>query len=154
MSNSLSWEEFGQKLDTEYRSAKKGLWQTISCLHGKQTPVAALIKDANDVLLKHQKGIINHWREYFCELLNLVTVQHSETSKKQIGKEIHLTKAKVNTGIKSLKPGKAPGKDNIRPKILKAMNNLSSVFEGTNICKQFFSKLNITKKLLQIKADR
>ena len=47
-----------------------------------------------------------------------------ETSKEQIGKEIHhLTKAEVSTATKSLKADKAPGEDDIRPKILKALHN-------------------------------
>ena len=37
----------------------------------------------------------------------------AETSKKHIDKKIYLTKAKVNAAIKSLKPGKAPGENDI-----------------------------------------
>ena len=88
-SKEKSWKEFGQKLDTDYRSANKVFWQIIRRLHGKQTPVATSIEDANSVLLKHQKSILNRWREYFCKLLNPVTVQHLETSGEQIGKEIY-----------------------------------------------------------------
>ena len=117
------WEEFGQKLDTDYSLANKLFWKTIHCLHSKRTPVATFIKDTNGVLLKHQKGILNCWREYFCELL----IQYLETSDKEIveeiGEKIHLTKADVSTAIKSLKAGKAFGEDNIQPEMLKAMNN-------------------------------
>ena len=92
-----SWKEFGQKLDTDYRSANKIFWQTIRRLRGKQTPVATFIEDTNGVFLKHQKGILNRWREYLCDLLNPVTVQHLETSEEQIDEEIHLTEAEVST---------------------------------------------------------
>ena len=60
---------------------------------------------------------IKHWREYFCKLLNPVTVQHLKTSKD------HLTEAEVSTAVKSLKAGKAPGENDIQPKMLKTMNN-------------------------------
>ena len=60
------------------------------------------IKDTNAVLLKHQKDILNRWKEYFCELLNPVTVQHLKTSEEQFDEEIYLTEAKVSTAIKSL----------------------------------------------------
>ena len=92
-------------------------------MRGKQTPVATFIEDTNGVLLKHQKSILNRWREYFCQLLNPVTVQHLETSEEQFGEDFHLTEAEVSTAIKSLKAGKAPGEDDISPEMLKAMNN-------------------------------
>ena len=75
------------------------------------------------MLLKYQKAILNCCRDYFCELLNPVTVQDLETSKEQISKEIHLTETEVSTAIKSLTAGKDPGEDDIRPKMLKAINN-------------------------------
>ena len=112
-SKEKSWEGFGQKLDTDYRSANKVFWQTIRRLLGKRTSIATIIEDANSVLLKHKKGILNCWREYFCRLLNPITVQHLETTKEQIGEEIYRTEAKVKTAIQSLKAGKDPGENDI-----------------------------------------
>ena len=66
----LQLEEFGRKLGTDYESANKVFWQTIHRLRGKQTIVATFFENANSVFLKHQKGIINCWRKYFCKLLN------------------------------------------------------------------------------------
>ena len=34
-SKDKSWEEFGQKLDADYRLPNKVFWQTIHCLHSK-----------------------------------------------------------------------------------------------------------------------
>ena len=74
--------------------------QTISRLRGKQTPVATFIEDNNNVLLKHQKSILNRWRECFCVILNPVTVHYFETFEEEIGEEIYLTEAEVRTAIK------------------------------------------------------
>ena len=107
----------------DYRSANQVFWQNIRRLRGKQTSLATFIEDSNGVQLEYQKGIRNSWREYFCELLNPVTVQYLETSEEQIGEEIRLTEAELTTAIKFLKAGEAPGKDDMRPEMLKAMNN-------------------------------
>ena len=80
------WAKVGYRLQIG-----KVFWQTIGRLHGKRTPVITFIEDTNVVFLKHQNDILNCWREYFCELLNPVTVQHLETSEKQIGEKIYLT---------------------------------------------------------------
>ena len=106
-------EDFGQELDTDYRLGNKVFGQTMHCLHGKQTPIATFIKETNSVLLKHQKGILNHWREYFCQVLNPVTAQHFKTFNEQFCEKVYLIKAKVSTAIKSLKAGKTPGEDDI-----------------------------------------
>ena len=91
-------------------------------MRGKQT-VATFMKDADGLLLKHQKSNLNCWREYFCKLLNPVRAQHFESFEEEIGEEICLTETKVSTAIKSLKASKAAGEDDIRRKKLKAMNN-------------------------------
>ena len=92
------------------------------------------------MLLKYQKGILNCWREYFCELLNPVTVQHLETSKEQIDEKVYPIEAEVSTTIKSLKAGKAFVEDDIRLEMLKAMNFdfrwLINVFQLSSLKKQ------------------
>ena len=137
-----SWENFGQKLDTDYRSATKyfGKSYVVCAANKHQLPPA----DTNGVLLKHQKGIPNRWREYFCKLLNPVTVQHLKTSEKQIAEEIHLTEAEVSTAIKFLKAGKAL-EDDIRPEMLKAMNNFS-VRWLTRVCQVAWKVDKVTKQ--------
>ena len=82
-------------------------------MRGKRIHVVTFVENANGVLLKHQNDTLNCWREYFCEHLNTVTVQHLETSEEQTNEEIYLTEAEVSTTIKSLKAGKVPDKDDL-----------------------------------------
>ena len=121
-SKEKSWEDFGQKLDTDYRSANKVFWQTIRRLRGKRSTAPTFVEDSNGAILQHQNEILNRWREYFCDLLNPVEVHTTEAHDETINEELHLTEAEVNSAIKSLKAGKAPGVDDIRPEMLKAMN--------------------------------
>ena len=55
-------------------------------------------------------------------------------TKKQVGEDIQITKADMHAVIKPLKTGKAPGEDDIRPEMLKAMN-MYVVRCLTRVCK-------------------
>ena len=52
----------------------------------------------------------------------------------QVGEDVQITEADVNAVIKSLKTGKAPGEDDIRPEISKAIN-MHDVRWLTRVCK-------------------
>ena len=68
------------------------------------------------------------------DLLNLVDATSTQIHEEQVGEDIQIAEADVNTVIKSLKTGKAPGKDDIRPEMLKAMN-IYGVRCLTRVCK-------------------
>ena len=69
-------------------------------------------------------------RDYFSDLLNPVDATPIQIHEEQVGEDIQITEADVNAVIKSLKTGKAPGEDDIRPEMLKAMNIQYMVFVG------------------------
>ena len=128
------WKESGERLDDDLKMANKIFWQTIRRFRGKRYQAVFFIEGSNGVTLKEQDAILNRWREYFSDLLNPVDVTPTQIHEKQVGEDIHITEADVNAVIKSMKTGKAPGEDDIRPKMLKAMNPYS-VRWVTRVCK-------------------
>ena len=71
---------------------------------------------------KDYDAFLNWWSEYFSDLLNSVDATPTQIHEEQVGEDIRITEADGNAVIKSLKAGKAPGEDDIRPEMLKAMN--------------------------------
>ena len=71
---------------------------------------------------------------YFSGLLNPVDATPIQIHDEQVGEDMQITEADVNAVIKSLKSGKAPGEDDIRPEMLKAMN-IYGVRWLTRVCK-------------------
>ena len=110
------------------------LWQTIRRLRGKRSRAALFIEDSNGVTLKDQDAILSRWRDYFIDILNPVDATPIQIHEEQVGEDIQITEADVNAVIKSLKTGKAPGEDDIRPEMLKAMN-IYEVRWLTRVCK-------------------
>ena len=129
-----AWKEFGERLDDDFKTANKVFWQTIRRLRGKRSRAALFIEDSNGVTLKDQDAILNRWRDYFSDLLNPVDATPIQIHEEQVGEDIQITEADVNAVIKSLKTGKAPGEDDIRPEMLKAMN-IYGVRWLTRVCK-------------------
>ena len=97
-------------------------WQTIRRLHEKRSRAALFIEDSNGVTLKDRDAILNWWRDYFSDFSNPVNAIAIQIHEEQVGEDIQITEADVNAVIKSLKTGKAPGEDDIRSEMLKAMN--------------------------------
>ena len=110
-----AWKEFGERLDNNFKMANKVFSQTIRRLRGKRSQAAFFIENLNGVTLKDQDAILNRRREYFSDLLNPVDATSTQIHEEQVGEDIQITEADVNAAIKSLKTGKAPGEDDIRP---------------------------------------
>jgi exonuclease III len=115
-----SWENFGVALESNFREAPKVFWQTIRRLRTGKVASIKSVKDRNGAILTGEEEILQRWREYFEELLN--PVEHGDQYLELQGwGENNPTQAEVEAAIKSLKPGKAAGVDEIRPEMLKAL---------------------------------
>ena len=128
-----SWENFGVALESNFRDAPKVFWQTIRRLRAGKVASIKSVKDRKGEILTGEEEILQRWREYFEELLN--PVDHGDQSLElQSRAENSPTQAEVEAAIKSLKPGKAAGVDEIRPEMLKTLGKgglrwLTRVFE-------------------------
>lgn len=117
-----SWEEFGHKLDSDYQSAKKVFWQTIRRLRGGKRTATPTIFDSQGKPISSEKAILERWRKYFADLLNPATSTSTDTEPETpLGDDDEITEENVASAIRSLKRGKSPGEDEIRPEMLQSM---------------------------------
>ena len=149
MSKECSWEKLGRRLDSNYLSANKVFWQIIRRLRGKSLSTMISVKDSTGNIIWDEKEIILRWREYFEDLLNPVRATPTDICdtidfwKKQV-----LTSTKVTAAIQGLKSGKAAGENEIRPEMLKTLNE-EEVRWLARVC-QVAWKLGKTPKVWQI----
>ncbi|XP_061739961.1 uncharacterized protein LOC133540908 [Nerophis ophidion] len=65
-----TWEEFGEAMENDFRTASKRVWTTIRRLRkGKQCTVNT-VYGADGVLLTSAVDVVDQWREYFEDILN------------------------------------------------------------------------------------
>ncbi|KAL0184942.1 hypothetical protein M9458_020638, partial [Cirrhinus mrigala] len=126
------WEEFGEAMEKDYRSASKRFWQTVRRLRrGKQCPTNTVYSGSGN-LLTSTGDIVGRWKEYFEDLLNSVNTPSIEEDNNMSsieeaeagGSEADSTisRAEVAEVVEKLPGGKAPGVDEIRPEYLKSLD--------------------------------
>ncbi|KAL0200215.1 hypothetical protein M9458_003402, partial [Cirrhinus mrigala] len=126
------WEEIGEAVEKDYRSALKRFWQTVRRLRrGKQCPANTVYSGGGN-LLTSTGDIVGRWKEYFEDLLNSVNTSSIEEDNntssieeaKAGGSEADSTisRAEVTEVVEKLPGGKAPGVDDIRPEYLKSLD--------------------------------
>ena len=65
-----SWEEFGEAMEEDFRSAPKRFWQTVRRLRGGRRQLVHTVLGAGGELLTSPGAILRRWKEYFEELLS------------------------------------------------------------------------------------
>ncbi|XP_054590120.1 uncharacterized protein [Nothobranchius furzeri] len=120
---SRAWEEFGEAMEKDYRSAPKRFWQTVRRLRRGRQQLAHTVYSGNGELLTSTGAMVGRWKEYFEELLN-PTYAHSEEEPEpgDMGMDCPILGAEVVEVVKQLHSGRAPGVDEIHPGYLKAMD--------------------------------
>ncbi|TWW74560.1 hypothetical protein D4764_14G0005630 [Takifugu flavidus] len=73
-----AWEEFGEVMENDFRTALKRFWTTIQRLRkGKQCTVNT-VYSGDGVLLTSTWDVVDQWKEYFGDLLNPTNAPSSE----------------------------------------------------------------------------
>ncbi|KAL0203001.1 hypothetical protein M9458_001019, partial [Cirrhinus mrigala] len=120
------WEEFGEAMEKDYRSALKRFWQTVRRLRrGKQCPTNTVYSGGGN-LLTSTGDIVGRWKEYFEDLLNSVntpsieednntsSIEEAEAGGSEADSTI--SRAEVAEVVEKLpRPGNVPGVDEIHP---------------------------------------
>ena len=102
--------------------ANKVFWQNICRLRGKRSQ-AAFFQWCHS---ERSRCYFESVKKILSDLSNPVDTTPIHIHEEQIREDVQITEADVNIVIKSLKIGKAPGEDDIRPEMLKAMNSCLS----------------------------
>ncbi|TWW63932.1 hypothetical protein D4764_03G0009400 [Takifugu flavidus] len=109
-----AWEEFGEAMENDFRTASKRFWTTIRRLRrGKQCTVNT-VYSGDGVLLTSTRDVVDRWKEYFEDLLNPTNTPSSE--------EVGPGDLEMGSRISGAEVAEAPGVDEIRPESLKALD--------------------------------
>ncbi|KAI3363122.1 hypothetical protein L3Q82_011775 [Scortum barcoo] len=73
------WEEFGEAMEEDYRSASKRFWQTVRRLRrGKQYSANTVYSAGGELLTSTEDIVVGRWKKYFEDLLNPTDLPSSE----------------------------------------------------------------------------
>ncbi|KAI3371855.1 hypothetical protein L3Q82_006734 [Scortum barcoo] len=72
------WEEFGEAMEEDYRSASKRFWQTVRRLRRGKQYSANTVYSAGGELLTSTGDIVGRWKKYFEDLLNPTDLPSNE----------------------------------------------------------------------------
>ncbi|KAK3554501.1 hypothetical protein QTP70_024406, partial [Hemibagrus guttatus] len=117
------WEEFGEAMEKDYRTASGKFWQTVRCLRRGKQLSASTVYGGGGELLVSTGDIVGRWKEYFEDLLNPTdTPSIEEPEAKDSKVDSFITQAEVTEVVQQLLAGKALGVDEICPEYLKSLD--------------------------------
>ena len=92
------------------------------------------IKNASGDLLSCERDILNRRKEYFLELYNSTLGRRGEPSEPERDETSDIPTDEVQAAIRTFKPGKAAGIDEIRPELLKSLSR-HCILWRTRVCR-------------------
>ncbi|KAI3374918.1 hypothetical protein L3Q82_021055 [Scortum barcoo] len=89
------WEEFGEAMEEDYRSASKRFWQTVRRLRRGKQYSANTVYSAGGELLTSTGDIVGRWKKYFEDLLNPTDLPSNEEAEAGVSEvDSSITQAK------------------------------------------------------------
>ncbi|KAI3363804.1 hypothetical protein L3Q82_001411 [Scortum barcoo] len=90
------WEEFGEAMEEDYRSASKRFWQTVRRLRRGKQYSANTVYSAGGELLTSTGDIVGRWKKYFEDLLNPTDLPSNEEAEAGVSEvDSSITQAEV-----------------------------------------------------------
>uniref|UniRef100_A0A8C6Q7E1 Endonuclease/exonuclease/phosphatase domain-containing protein n=1 Tax=Nothobranchius furzeri TaxID=105023 RepID=A0A8C6Q7E1_NOTFU len=117
-----AWEEFGETMEQDFRTASRRFWSTIRRLKGEKQCATNTIYSGDGVLLTSTQDVVDRWAEYFEDLNPNDTSSSEEAESGDFGLASQISGAEVTEVVKKLLCAKAPGVDEIRPEFLNALD--------------------------------
>ncbi|XP_031358768.1 uncharacterized protein LOC116182371 [Photinus pyralis] len=145
-SKQQTWEEFGRKIEADSKTNQKLFYKVLKNLRKDKHHTLKYVKAKDDSVLTEEKAIIERWKEYFEELLNLDTqanfLTEEEISYTESEEDSNIQMEELRKTIKYIKKGKSAGHDKINAEMLK---NLGA--RGTEMLTKIFNKAWTTGKV-------
>ena len=117
------WEEFGEAMEKDFRTAPKRFWSAIRRLRRGKRCSTNTVYSGDGVLLTSTRDVVGRWAEYFEDLLNptnMPSIEEAGPGDSGLGSPISV--GEVAEVVKKLLGGRAPGVDEIRPEFLKVLD--------------------------------
>ena len=121
------WEEFGEAMEKDFRTAPKRFWSAIRRLRRGKRCSTNTVYSGDGVLLTSTRDVVGRWAEYFEDLLNptnMSSIEEAGPGDSGLGSPISV--GEVAEVVKKLLGGRAPGVDEIRPEFLKVLDVVGS----------------------------
>ncbi|KAI3356968.1 hypothetical protein L3Q82_003611 [Scortum barcoo] len=97
------WEEFGEAMEEDYRSASKRFWQTVRRLRRGKQYSANTVYSAGGELLTSTGDIVGRWKKYFEDLLNPTDLPSNEEAEAGVSEvDSSITQAEVTEVVHKL----------------------------------------------------
>lgn len=126
------WENFGVKMEKDSTQNQKLFYRILKNMRDNvDKSKTNKIKDKQGNILIEEKDNIMRWKEHFMDVLNgrdtkeITEIVSKGGNQLNEGDEIKLEE--VESAIRKLKNGKAPGTDNIKAELIKYMGNAGNL---------------------------